>query len=387
MLIDEVGGHCEGTAEGVRHGTPFVGSQKLPRKSVAMCLSSRHSDARADHGELPPHSGPGLPESSLWAVGYLVVQALVAGALLLLLLVAAYGRLPDDTATTYALLLDLEIDTTFLLTGVTSLGAVFLLAIAARLRLGCTIRERLYIRTPARRDVLLAIGAVVPLAVVSNAFYRFAFDGWTALARHAPDLAVVDQSNTLLAIPFQAARVPYTILVVALALGPAVGEELVFRGVIGQGLVRRWGILPGVLLASLLFAVTHLFPPHALATLPLALFFHFAYLATRNFWVPVLLHSLNNALSLAIVKFPMVQDLPGSPVVLVFSTLYILVLGRLLWLGDAALRGEESGPAAGWLPLDCLGRVRARAAMAGSCILAFTTAFVWSVITMPAGAP
>ena len=348
---------------------------------------SRDSDPRTADRVRPRPPGPGLPESSLWAVGYLVAQALVAGAFLLSLLVAAYGRLPNDMATTYTLLLDLEIDSTFLLTGVTSLGAVFLLAAAARLRLGHTIRERLHVCTPRRRDVLLAIGAVAPLAVVSNALYGFALDGWTTLARHVPELGVVEQSHTLQAIPFQAATVPFTILVVALALGPAVGEELVFRGVIGQGLVRRWGLLPGVLLASLLFAATHLFPPHALATLPLALFFHFAYLATRNFWVPVLLHFLNNALSLAIVKFPMVQELPGSPLVLVFSALYVLVIAGLLWRANEARSSGERGPAEWRFPLGCPGHVRTRAAVAGSCILGFTTVFVWSVMTMPTGAP
>jgi membrane protease YdiL (CAAX protease family) len=295
-----------------------------------------------------------------------------------LLLIAACGRLPNSKAETLTRLLDLQVDSTFLLTGVTSLGAVFLLAGAARLRLGRTIRGRLHVRTPELRDVLLAIGAVAPLAVVSNALYRLALDGWTALTQRVPELATVNQSNTLQSIPFQAANVPFTILVVALALGPAIGEELVFRGVIGQGLVRRWGILPGVLLASLLFAATHLFPPHALATLPLALFFHFAYLVTRNFWVPVLLHFLNNALCLAMLKFPMMQELPGSPLVLAFAGLYVLVIGGLLRRPDAA-HGRQ--PVDRRMSPGGFGRIPARAAMAGSCILGFTTTFVWSVMT------
>jgi membrane protease YdiL (CAAX protease family) len=315
----------------------------------------------------------------LWACGYLLAQALVAGGVVALLVIAAYGGLPGDDAKTMTLLLDLRIDSTFLLTGVASLGAVLVLAAAARLRLGRSIRDRLHVRAPGRRDVLLAIGAVAPLAVVSNAVYRLGLDGWAELSQWIPELATVEHSNTLPLIPFQAANVSFSILVIALALGPAVGEELVFRGVIGQGLVRRWGIVPGVLLASLLFGATHLFPPHALATLPLALFFHFAYLVTRNFWVPVLLHFLNNALCLAIMKFPMVQELPGSPLVLVFSALYVLVIGGLLWRAQQTCPSEAPAPRIGGLG-------RARAAMAGSCILGFTTAFVWSAVTMPTAA-
>jgi membrane protease YdiL (CAAX protease family) len=323
-------------------------------------------------------AGPGLPESCLWAGGYLLAQALVAGGVIALLLFAACGRLPDSKSETLTWLLDLQIDSTFLLTGVTSLGAVFLLAGAARLRLGRTIRGRLHVRTPERRDVLLTIGAVAPLAVVSNALYRFALDGWTALTQQVPEFATIDPSNTLQAIPFHAADVPFTILLVALALGPAIGEELVFRGVIGQGLIRRWGLLPGVLLATLLFAATHVFPPHALATLPLAFFFHFAYLATRNFWIPVLLHFLNNALCLAMLKFPVMQELPGSPLVLAFAGLYVLVIGGLLWRPDAAQRRQ---PVDRWMSPGSFGHIPARGAMAGSCILGFTTTFVWSVMT------
>jgi membrane protease YdiL (CAAX protease family) len=326
-------------------------------------------------------AGPGLPESCLWACGYLLAQALVAGGVIALLLFAAYGRLPVDEAKTLTLLLDLQIDATFLLTGVTSLGAVFLLAAAARLRLGRAIRDQLHVRTPGGRDVLLTIGAVAPLAVMSNALYRLGLAGWAELSQRVPELAAAEHSNTLQLIPFQAADVPFSILVVALALGPAIGEELVFRGVIGQGLVRRWGILPGVLLASLLFAATHLFPPHALATLPLALFFHFAYLVTRNFWVPVLLHFLNNALCLAMLQFPMVQELPGTPLVLLFAALYVLAIGGLLWRPEG-VRSRRS--IAGWLAPGRLASVPARAAMAGCCILGFTTAFVWSVMTTAA---
>lgn len=327
-------------------------------------------------------AGPGLPESVLWTIGYLLAQVLAAGGLLALLLLAAKGEFPSDLTGVEGLLLEMNVDSTFLLTGVTSLGAVFLLAGAARLRLGRTIRSQLHVRTPETRDVLLAIGAVAPLAVVSNALYHGALRGWDALARHNPGWSGADGFNTLNVIPDQAAGVPFAILLVALALGPAVGEELVFRGVVGQGLVRRWGVWPGVLLASLLFAAAHLFPPHAVATLPLAVFFHWAYLATRSFWIPVLLHFLNNALCLAILKFPIVRDLPATPVVVAFSALYLVVIAVLLQRRGAP-GGSGSTPAAACLRWDRSPRAAIAFATAGCCIVGFTTTFVWSVILPP----
>lgn len=329
-----------------------------------------------------PPAGPGLPESLLWTIGYLLAQALAAGGLLALLLLVAKAEIPRDLTAVEGLLLEMNVDSTFLLTGVTSLGAVFLLAAAARLRLGRTIRSQLQVQTPAIRDVLLSIGAVAPLAVVSNALFHGALRGWDLLARHNPALSGADGFNTLNVIPDQAAGVPFAILLVALALGPAVGEELVFRGVVGQGLIRRWGVWPGVFLASLLFAAAHLFPPHAVATLPLAVFFHYAYLSTRNFWIPVLLHFLNNALCLAMLKFPIVQDLPATPVVVVFSALYLVVIAVLLHERCAA-GGAGASRAVVWLRRESTCRAAIGPAMAGCCILGFTTTFVWSVILPP----
>jgi hypothetical protein len=327
-------------------------------------------------------AGPGLPESILWTLGYLLAQALAAGGLLALLLLAAKGEFPHDLSAVEGLLLEMNVDSTFLLTGVTSLGAVFLLAGAARLRLGATIRSQLHVRTPPMRDVLLSIGAVAPLAVVSNALYHGALRGWDVLARGNPELSGADGFNTLNVIPDQAAGVPFAILLVALALGPAVGEELVFRGVVGQGLIRRCGVGPGVLLASLLFAAAHLFPPHAVATLPLAVFFHYAYLSTRNFWIPVLLHFLNNALCLAMLKLPIVQDLPATPVVVAFSALYLVVIAVLLQERYAA-GGAGASRALAWLRRESTCRASIGPAMAGCCIVGFTTTFVWSVILPP----
>jgi hypothetical protein len=66
--------------------------------------------------------------------------------------------------------------------------------------------------------------------------------------------------------------------------------------------------------------------------------------------------------------------------VLVCSALYVVVIGALLWRAHEVRLSEASVVRFGALG-------RARAAMAGSCILAFTTAFVWSAVTMAADAP
>jgi hypothetical protein len=88
-----------------------------------------------------------------------------------------------------------------------------------------------------------------------------------------------------------------------MAVAPAIGEELVFRGVIGRGLVARWGVPAGVILTSLLFAGAHLHPAHAIGVVPLGIFMHLMYLATRSFWAPVLVHFLNNCWAAVATKY------------------------------------------------------------------------------------
>lgn len=319
--------------------------------------------------------GPGLPESCAWLVYFLLAQVAAGAALIAVLLVAAYRGWPTDSTAAMQLLLDINLDSEFLLIGVTQLGALFFIIPAVRLRTGPAFREQLQLRRPDTRNLLLAIGAVAPLAVVSKALLGWTMEQWTLLASRVPALEPLTQVNTLNALPGLSAGEPFLILVVALAVGPAIGEEIVFRGLIGPGLIRRWGMIPGILITSVLFAGVHAFPPHAVALLPLALFLHYSLVRTRSLWTPIVLHCLNNALAVAMMKYPLLGRLPDSPAVVVAALLYVGVVMALLgggWEHRPRLRALLNGGGArvGWLD-----------AVAGGCIVGFTTAFVWSVVT------
>ena len=95
---------------------------------------------------------------------------------------------------------------------------------------------------------------------------------------------------------------PLPALVFVLAVLPAIGEELVFRGVIGRGLVARTGVVRGVFMTSLLFSVAHLHPAHQLSVFPLGVLLHVIYLATRSILAPILLHFLVNGWAAVLAK-------------------------------------------------------------------------------------
>ena len=80
-----------------------------------------------------------------------------------------------------------------------------------------------------------------------------------------------------------------------IALLPAIGEELVFRGVVQQQLLRRisqpWVAL---VLTAIIFSFIHFQFEGFLPRLLLGLLLGWLYWRTGNFWVPVIAHFANN---------------------------------------------------------------------------------------------
>jgi len=133
------------------------------------------------------------------------------------------------------------------------------------------------------------------LFVVANRVWRSMLEAMPGL----PDVESVQEENILSGL---AESLPLPILVIVLAVLPAIGEELVFRGVIGRGLVARCGVVQGIFVTSLLFAVAHLHPAHQISVFPLGVLLHVIYLATRSILAPILLHFLVNSWAAVLAK-------------------------------------------------------------------------------------
>jgi membrane protease YdiL (CAAX protease family) len=124
--------------------------------------------------------------------------------------------------------------------------------------------------------------------------------------------------------------VSYPVLIVAMALAPAVAEELVFRGVLGRRLTAQWGLARGVLASSVCFALVHGSPPHAIATFPVAVLLHLLYLQTGTIWTPILVHFGNNLLAISMVRFDLASHAPVSPIVALGMCGYLAAILVLL---------------------------------------------------------
>ena len=298
-------------------------------------------------------------ESLLWTGAYALSQLVAVSLTLGVIAFCALGMKSFSQEQLLQLFLDLDIDRSFLVIGVSTLGATLCLIPLVTWRLGRDWRDQLQMGLPSGMDTLLILGAVLPLAILSDELYRIC-QVW--LSQPTADTNQIVQSLSL--------QVSYPILVVAIALGPAVGEELVFRGLIGQGLVRRWGLSAGVGFTAVLFALAHLSPAHAIATLPLGVFLHWVYLQTRSLWAPILLHFLNNLLVISLAHFGL-GEIPKSPVLIATA---FGCLTALAWrFGTSGSRDEpRSHPLAGpfWNSWQKV--------YEGWSVLSYTVAFRWS---------
>lgn len=80
-----------------------------------------------------------------------------------------------------------------------------------------------------------------------------------------------------------------------IAFLPALGEELVFRGVVQQQLMRRIANpLLAILISAFIFSVAHFQFEGLLPRMILGILLGWLYWKTQNFWIPVMAHFFNN---------------------------------------------------------------------------------------------
>lgn len=108
-----------------------------------------------------------------------------------------------------------------------------------------------------------------------------------------------------------------TLLLAVLAFGiaPGVSEELLCRGLIQRGLVRRFGAPVGILLASAMFGALHVEPIHAASAAALGLYLGAASHLAGGIRASITCHTVNNLVALGTGAFLPGMDAGGLPAV------------------------------------------------------------------------
>ena len=86
-------------------------------------------------------------------------------------------------------------------------------------------------------------------------------------------------------------------LFLALALTPAICEELLFRGYLQRQVERGWGTVTSILLVGILFGLYHLRLSQVVPLSLLGIYLGFVVWATGSVWTGSLVHLLNNGLA------------------------------------------------------------------------------------------
>lgn len=148
---------------------------------------------------------------------------------------------------------------------------------------------------------------------------------------------------------------PWPLAVLLVGLGPGLSEELWCRGFLGRGLVGCYGVVLGAVLASYLFGLIHVEPHQASMAVLMGFVLHYAYLTTRSIVIPMLLHALNNSLSVVGDRLgdeiSKVDVEPEKIHWLIYTTAGLLVLaaGWAFYQGRARLFSAADGLAE-WQP-------------------------------------
>lgn len=269
--------------------------------------------------------GPGLFEAGAWIAAFFILQVLATFCVIA-------GQIVWNMATSEAGqpgLVQVTSSTAHFLVFAAVSGLTYAVLVpAGLLRLRPQPLRRLGFALPRARTTLLLVSMVLPLSIVTGeafGYFEALFLDWVASTEELAWLAELDVHTFL----SKSADGSIFAAFLCLAVIPALGEEFLFRGLIGRGLVQRWGTVAGVILTSLLFALVHLYPPHVLAIIPVGIVLHISYLATGTILAPILVHFLNNSLATGVVYIGL-EDADVSPLAFGVSLGYV-VLGSC-WL-------------------------------------------------------
>ena len=282
----------------------------------------------------PP--GPGLPGAMFLTIGVVVVHIFGSIVTAVVLLIAT--AITTSQLDARVLLRDVAENSGSVLIAGEMLIFLAFVAVLAIGQFGIRLPQRLGLTRLSKSHFVLILCLAMPISLACGRLHVWCVAIWDHIASYIPLSTELEQFSTAEAIKNLAETTSLPALLLLLAVAPALGEELVFRGIIGRGLVARWGTKMGVLLTSILFAAVHVHPAHAVALIPLAVLMHVVYLATRTIWGPVLLHFLNNALAAVFLKASApavagaVPDDASLPIsVVFFAALSVAALGRLIW--------------------------------------------------------
>lgn len=119
-------------------------------------------------------------------------------------------------------------------------------------------------------------------------------------------------------------------------IGPVL-EEVLFRGAITKALLQQYSPTKAIFISALIFGVFHINPAQILPAFLIGLLLAWTYYKTASLIPCILMHILNNSLSVYIsLRYPeaeSVNDLiNGTPYLIITLVACLLLTGAILWM-------------------------------------------------------
>jgi membrane protease YdiL (CAAX protease family) len=230
-----------------------------------------------------------------WWHGLLLFTAALAAQIVIGLIYAVVSlfALPPGSAPEDQLALLLSAPSIGLQVLITSALLATLALLPARLLTGEAAAALRLVRPARLSTAALATAGVLPAGMVIDEAAYLLHRAWPKVF----DTGTLDAFSRVFSDSGPAA---FALVAAAVSVGPALGEELFFRGLLlrafGRGL-RPWA---AVLVSSVLFGVLHMDALQGAAAALVGGYLAYAVLATGSLWPAVLAHGVNNlACSLA----------------------------------------------------------------------------------------
>ena len=114
-------------------------------------------------------------------------------------------------------------------------------------------------------------------------------------------------SDEFIAIAGKPGLYGFLIAIVFICVLPAIFEEIFFRGLIQNGLSKKYGDIEALIIASIMFALLHLDPAAIFPIFLLSLMLGFVFIKTMNLIYPITLHFMNNLICAFIWRYDVLQ--------------------------------------------------------------------------------
>lgn len=93
------------------------------------------------------------------------------------------------------------------------------------------------------------------------------------------------------------------LLLITAGVFAPVWEELFYRGVLLRKFMKRYSVISSIFLSSLLFAIFHGGLFSIVNAFIMGCFLSYVYIIRKNIWIPIIIHSINNIVSILLSTF------------------------------------------------------------------------------------